>query len=146
MAFLAFFNQIYLFCRTLIVSLKVNTTHIIISPEYSDLVEVFFPEPAVELLEHTNNNHDTIDLVNGKQPLYRSIYSSRPVELETLKTYIKTNLTNSFIRPSKSFVGALILFIWKLDDGGCPYVNYWGLNNLTIKNCYLLSVICKSLD
>ena len=38
-----------------------------------------------------------IELEKGKQPSFGLIYSLRPVELEILKTYIKTNLANSFI-------------------------------------------------
>ena len=37
------------------------------------------------------------------------------MELKMLKTYIKNNLTNSFIRPSKSPIGAFIFFDKKLD-------------------------------
>ena len=51
------------------------------------------------------NNH-IIKLVNGQQPPYGVIYSLGSIELETLKTYIKTNLANKFIRQSKSPAGA----------------------------------------
>ena len=68
------------------------------------------------------------------------------MELETLKTYIKTNLANGFIWPFKFHAGALILFNQK-PDGSLPLcVNYWGLNNITIKNRYPLPVIGKSLN
>ncbi len=46
----------------------------------------------------------------GKQLLYGPIYTPSSVELETLKTYIKTHLKTGFIQPSKSLAGALILF------------------------------------
>ena len=74
------------------------------------------------------------------------IYSLRPVELEILKTYIKTNLANNFIRPSKSPTGAPIFFDKKPDRSFRLCVNYCGLNNITIKNRYPLSLIDKSLD
>ena len=61
-------------------------------------------------------NEYIIELEEGKQPPFRSIYSLGPVELEILKTYIKTNLANGFIRPSKSPAGALILFDQKPDE------------------------------
>ena len=60
-------------------------------------------------------NKHAIELEEGKQPPFRPIYSLGPVELETLKTYIKTNLVNGFIRPSKCPAGAPILFNKKLD-------------------------------
>ncbi len=63
-----------------------------------------------------------------------------------MKVYIKNNLDSSFIRPSKSPARALILFNKKLDDSLGLYVDYRGLNNLTIKNQYPLLLIRKSLD
>ena len=77
---------------------------------------------------------------------YQPIYILGPVEFETLKIYIKTNLANSFIRALKSLVSALILFIRKPNGSFCLCVNYRGLNNLTIKNRYLLPLISKSLN
>ena len=114
--------------------------------EYSDYSNVFSAENAAELPENTGMNEHAIELEEGKQPSFGPIYSLGPVELETLKTYIKTNLANGFIRSSKSPAGALILFDWKPD--GCLRfcVNYWGLNNITIRNRYLLPLIRKSLD
>ena len=66
--------------------------------------------------------------------------------MEILKTYIETNLTNGFIRPSKSPAGALILFDKKLDRSLCLCIDYWDLNNITIKNQYPLPLIGESLD
>ena len=103
--------------------------------EYSDFADVFSPDLASELSEHIKINDHAIDLVKScQQPPYRYIYSLGPVKLETLKAYIETNLANGFIRPSKSPVGALILFDRKLDGSFRLCVNYRGLNNLTIKN------------
>ena len=68
------------------------------------------------------------------------------MELEIFKTYIKTNLANSFIRLSQSPVGAPILFDKKLDGSFRLCVNYRGLNNITIKNRYPLPLIGESLD
>ncbi len=42
-------------------------------------------------------NEYTIILVKDKQSSYRPIYSLGPVELEILKTYIKTDLKTGFI-------------------------------------------------
>ena len=64
----------------------------------------------MELLENTEINGHAIELKEGKQPLFGTIYSPGPLELETLKTYIKTNLANDFIHPSKFPAGAPILF------------------------------------
>ena len=68
------------------------------------------------------------------------------MELETLKVYIKNNLANGFIRPSKSPAGASILFNKKSNGSLRLYVDYRGLNNLIIKNWYPLSLVGESLD
>ena len=95
-----------------------------VSAEYSDFADVFFPDLASELPEHTGINDHAIELVDGQQPPYGPIYSLGPVELETLKAYIKTNLANGFIRPSKSSAGAPILFDQKSDGFLQLYVDY----------------------
>ena len=82
----------------------------------------------------------------SKQPPFGLIYSLSPIELKTLKTYIKTNLANDFIHPSKSPAGALILFDRKPDGSLSLYVDYWGLNNITIKNQYPLPFIREFFD
>ena len=97
------------------------------------------------LPEQTDNEH-AIELEGDKQPPYGPIYSLGPVELKTLKTYIETHLKTGFIWPSKSPAGTFFLFHKKPDSSFCLYVNYWNLNNLTIKNQYLLPLISKSLD
>lgn len=99
-----------------------------------------------ELLEHTGINNHLINLKESKQPSYRPIYSLELIELETLKTYIKDNPTNSFIRPSKSSARAPILFVKKVNGLLQLYVNYQGLNNIMIKNRYLLPLIDKLLN
>ena len=114
--------------------------------EYSDYNNVFSAENAAELLENTGINEHAIELEEGKQPPFGPIYSLGPVELETLKTYIETNLANGFIRPSKSPAGALILFDRKSDKSLRLCMDYRGLNNITIKNQYPLPLIGKSLD
>ncbi len=68
------------------------------------------------------------------------------MELETLKAYINNNLTSGFIWPSKSPAGAPILFDKKPDGSLRLYVDYQGLNNLTIKDWYLLPLVGESLD
>ena len=105
-----------------------------IPAEYSDYSDVFSAENAAELPENTGMNEHAIKLEEGKQPPFRPIYSLGPVELETLKIYIKTNLANDFIWPSKSPARTPILFDKKPNRSLCFYVDYRGFNNITIKN------------
>ena len=114
--------------------------------KYTDFADVFSPDLASELPEYTGINDHTIKLVDGQQPPYGPIYSLEPVELETLKAYIETNLANGFIRLSTSSAGALILFDQKSDSSFQLCVNYRGLNNFIIKNRYQLLLIGESLD
>ena len=104
--------------------------------KYLDFTDVFSPDLVIELFEHTEINTHAIDREEGNQPPYGPIYSLGSVELETLKTHIKTNLANSFICPSKSPVGTPILFDKKPNKSLCLCVNCRGLNNITIKNRY----------
>ena len=127
-------------------ALLFNTAPTEVLAEYSDYSDVFSLENAAKLLENTRINEHAIKLEEGKQPSFRSIYSLGPVELETLKTYIEINLANGFIRPFKSPAKAPILLDRKLNRSFCLCVDYWGLNNITIKNRYLLLLIGKSLD
>ena len=68
------------------------------------------------------------------------------MKLETLKAYIETHLKTGFIRPSKFPTRVPIVFDKKPNSFLRLYINYQGLNNLTIKNRYLLPLICKFLD
>ena len=114
--------------------------------KYSDFSDVFSAEEALVLPEQTDRNKHAIELEEDKEPPYRPIYSLGPVELKTLKTYIKTYLKTGFIRPSKSPTDVPILFDKKSDGSFCLCVYYWGLNNLTIKNQYPLPLIGESLE
>ena len=73
--------------------------------EHSDYSNVFSAKNAVEFLKNNKMNKYAIKLEKGKQPSFGLIYSLNPMELKTLKTYIKINLANDFIQPFKSPAG-----------------------------------------
>ncbi len=91
-------------------------------------------------------NDYNIKLVDNWQILYNSIYNLGLVELEISKAYIKNNLANGFIRPSKSSIGAPIFFDKNPNGSLRLCVDYQDLNNLTIKNRYLLSLFGELLE
>ena len=126
-------------CQAQVATLTSEKTGI--PAEYSDFSDVFSSDSATELPEHTEINDQPIDLLDNKQTLYGPIYSLELVELARLKTYIKANLANGFIRPSKSPASTRILFVLKKDSSLHLCINYRGLNNPTIKNRYLLPLI-----
>ena len=139
-------DDVHLSRRAQIAPLVANEAPTSIPTKYSDFADVFSPELASELPKYTGINDHAIKLVDNQLPPYGPIYSLGPVELETLKIYIETNLKNSFIRPSKSPAEALILFDKKPDGSLRLCVDYRGFNNLTIKNQYPLLLVGESLD
>ncbi len=132
--------------RAQIAHLKADKVSCKVPSKYTDFADVFCPKLAAELLEYTRINNHVVKLVDNWQPLYGPICSLWFEELETLKAYIKNNLANGFIRPFKSPVGAPILFDKKLDGSLRLYVDYQGLNNLTIKNWYPLPLVRELLN
>ena len=114
--------------------------------EYSNYSNVISKKYAAEIPEYTGMNYHVIKLKEDKQAFFVPIYSLGPIELETLKTYIKTKLANGFIWLSKSPAEALILFDKKPNRSFCLCVDYQNLNNLTIQNQYPLSLIGKLFD
>ena len=122
------------------------TKKVKIPDEYSDFTDVILEEKALVLSERTKFNEHAIDLEDAKQLPYGLIYSLGSIELETLKTFIETHLKTGYIRPSKSLASAPIFFDKKPDSSLRLCVDYQGLNNLTIKNRYPLSLIGESLD
>lgn len=65
--------------------------------KYTNYVYVFLFDLAIELPENTGINKYAIELIEGKQSPYGPIYALSTVELETLKTYIKTHIKIEFI-------------------------------------------------
>ena len=117
-----------------------------ITDQYLNFVDILSEQKALVVPELIEFNQHAINLKEGKQPSYGPIYNLGLMELETLKTYIKTHLKTGFIWPSKSLTSAPILFN-KKSNGSIPVcVDYHSLNNLTIKNRYLSSPISRSLD
>ena len=95
---------------TQINALKQDEASTRLRSKYANYADVFPLGLAMELPENISINGHAIELEEGKQLLYKPTYSLEPIELETLKTYIKTYLQIGFIQPSKSLAVAPILF------------------------------------
>lgn len=117
-------NIVHLSRKAQIALFIINKALIKVFKEYAKYNDIFFQRVEAELPEHTRINDHPIDLKEGKQPLYRPIYSLVPVELKTLKIYIKNNLKNGFIRPLKSPTRVLILFVKKAISFIRLYIDY----------------------
>ena len=117
-----------------------------VAVEYTDFANGFSKKLSDVLSKQTDINKYAIKLLDCKQLSYGPIYSLGLVKLETFKTYIKINLANGFIQLSKSLASTLISFVQKANNSLSLCVNYQGLNNLIIKNWYLLLLIGEFLD
>lgn len=115
-------RSVYFSRKTLILGLKIEK--IIVSTEYSDFTNVFFSNFATKLLDHFKINNYFIYLQKDKQLCFGLIYSLELVKLESLKSFIETNLASNFIKLLKLLSGVLILFIYKKDNGFWLCINY----------------------
>ena len=97
---------------------------IVVLAEYFNYNDFFSAENVAKHPEHTRMNDHAINLEESKQPFFGLIYSLELVELETLKIYIETNLTNSFIRIFKFPADAFIIFDQKLNSSFPLCVDY----------------------
>ena len=98
------------------------------------------------MLKRTRIKEYAIELEKSNQPPYRLIYSPGLVKLKTLKIYIETNRADAFIQPLKSSTDVAIFFVHKSNGSFSSWVDYFRLNNFTIKSWYLLPPIWESLD
>ena len=112
---------------------------------YITYKDVFYKDEAETLPPHWPLDY-VINVEMGKTPLFGPLYNLSETELKVLKKYIETNLKNGFISPSTFSVGALILFTKKKDRSLRLCVDYWGLNNITIKDCYPIPLVSEILD
>lgn len=101
--------SIHLTCKAQIALLVIKKVNIMV--KYLDVFDIFSKESAAKLPKCSEINQYSVDLESSKQPAYNLIYSLELVKLETPKTYLKINLANGFIWPSKSLAGFLILFV-----------------------------------
>ena len=67
-------------------------------------------------------------------------------DLRTLKEYINENLAKGFIRVLVLLAKSLILFILKKNKTKRLYINYRKINEITIKDYYLLLLADKLRD
>ena len=82
----------------------------------------------------------------GKQLLYYKNRPLSPAELCCIKKWIDKILDKGFIQESTSSAAALLLLTAKPEGGVRICHDYRGLNNITVKNQYLLPLICETLD
>jgi hypothetical protein len=87
-----------------------------------------------------------IELKPGTTPIYKTPYRMATPELADLKEHNKELLEKRFIHPNSSSWGAPMIFVPKKDGTQRLCVDYRALNEVTIKNKYLLPRIDDLFD
>ncbi len=113
--------------------------------EYLEFHKVFSGEKANILAPHRPYDLK-INLEEGAKPFHGLVYSLSPPKLATLRNFLEENTRNSFIRPSKSPWGALVLFIKKKDGSLQLCVDFHNLNRMSEKDHYPLPLILDLLN
>ena len=89
--------SIYLARKAQIAALQADTAPTKVSAEYSDYIDVFSTDLAIDLFENTGMNEYAIKLTDEKQLPFKPIYALNSIKLETLKAYMKTHLKTGFV-------------------------------------------------
>jgi hypothetical protein len=87
-----------------------------------------------------------IDLLPGTAPTFKRPYMMSVEELKGLKKQLTELQETGYIRPSSSPWGAPVLFVQKKDGSQRMCVDYRSLNDVTVKNKYLLPRIEDLFD
>lgn len=82
----------------------------------------------------------------GTSPPKGRIFPLSQHESEAMKKYIEEELAKGIIRPSTSPASARFFFVKKKDAGLWPFIDYWGLNEITIKFRYPLPLVPAALE
>jgi hypothetical protein len=108
-----------------------------------------FPDVFLKELPGMPPNQDiefVIELKPGIAPIYKTPFRMTTPELAELKEHIKELLEKSFIPSSSSPWGAPMIFVLKKYGTQRLCVDYRALNEITIKNKYLLPRIDDLFD
>ena len=100
-----------------------------------------FPEQLPMQPPHSNRVEHSIDLIPNFTIPKRKLYRQSHDELTETKRQISEYLDNGQITPSTSPFGSPILLVKKKDNSMRMCVDYHGLNDITVKNSFLLPQI-----
>jgi hypothetical protein len=114
-------------------------------PQYSEFAQLGSEDDSRILADYGPQDL-AINLVPGAAPPHQPLYSLSRTELELLRKYLDEYLSRGWIRHLKSLAGAPILFAKKKDGSIRLYVDYQGLNKVTVKNWHPLPLITESLN
>jgi hypothetical protein len=112
------------------------------------VVNEFFDVFPKELpdMPHDRDIEFVIELKPSTTLIYKTPFRMTTLELAKLKEHIKELIEKGFIRPSSSPWGAPMIFVLKKDGTQRLCVDYCAMNEVTIKNKYLLPRIDDMFD
>src|SRR5258708_29149272 len=112
--------------------------------QYKDFADVFSEEAFAHLPPCKGWDH-AIDLHHdAKLPRGRT-FPLALAEQKERDEFLKENLANGRICPSKSLIRAPVFFIKKKEGSLCLVQDYWKLNEIMIKNSYPLPLVSDML-
>jgi Reverse transcriptase (RNA-dependent DNA polymerase) len=122
-----------------------DTEDIQLPSKYKDYADVFSEEEASKFPDSTRVEH-SIPIKEGVEVPYNPIYQLGEHKLGVLRDYLESSQEKGWIRKSESPASALILFILKKNSRLHLYIDYRGLNKVTIRNRHPLLLISETLD
>src|SRR6266478_4425647 len=102
---------------------------------YHDFKDIFSKEAFAHLPPWKAWDH-TIDLAPDSQLPQGHTFPLSPTEQQELDKFLRENLANGCICPSKSPMGAPVFFVKKKDGSLRLVQDYQKLNEITVKNSY----------
>src|SRR5258707_10069548 len=111
---------------------------------YKDFADVFSEEAFAHLPPHKVWDHAIALRPDATLPRGRTFPLS-PAEQKELDEFLQENLANGRICLSKSLIGAPVFFVKKKEGSLRLVQDYWKLNEITIKNSYLLLLVSDVL-
>src|SRR5258705_13291011 len=112
--------------------------------QYHDFRDVFSKEAFDKLPPQKAWDH-AIDLTPGTELPHSWTFPLSPAEQKELDNFLRENIANGHIHPSKSPMGAPVFFIKKKDGSLCLVQDYQKLNEITVKNSYPLPLVSDVL-
>src|SRR5258708_663070 len=111
-----------------------------IPKRYEDFADVFSKEafahlPPRKAWDHAIELHPDAKLPRGR------MFPLSPTEQKELDAFLRENLANRRIHPSKSPIGAPVFFVKKKQGSLCLVQDYRKLNEITVKNYYPLPLV-----
>jgi hypothetical protein len=148
-AFATLFNLESKKKRFLIVIEKINENNNKISNEisfqYVAFQNIFFKIKTHKLSKHDSHDY-VIEISSNRDFFFDLIYNLSTTKLKVLKNYINEYMKKNFIIEFVSFTKTFIFFVKKTNDKLRLCVNYKNLNEIIIKNRYLLFFINENLN